>query len=201
MKRHAAILGVALTVVVLAGASPSAGNDDCSIGLQGAPIKIEVFSDFQCPSCRAFYLDTIRPIIQNYARMNKVCLVYYEFPLIQHPLARECSRYAVAARHLGRAQWEQVTEALYSRQAEWSESGKVEWVVAQTLSADDFAKVKQMAHSPEVEQEINREVALATSRGVSSTPTFFVTTNGREQRVVGGVSFEVFKSHIDRNLK
>jgi protein-disulfide isomerase len=200
MKRRAAILVAVLTAVLTAG-SLSAGNDDCSIGLQGAPIKIEVFSDFQCPSCRTFYLDTIRPVIQNYARLNKVCLVYYEFPLMQHPLARECSRYAVAARQLGRAQWEQVTEALYSRQAEWSQTGKVEWVVAQSLSADDFARVKQLANTPEVEQEINREVALATSRGVSSTPTFFVTTNGREQRVVGGVTFDVLKSHIERNLK
>jgi protein-disulfide isomerase len=176
-------------------------NVGCAAGSPGAPIKIEIFSDFECPSCRTFYLETIRPVIDNYARLNRVLVVYYDYPLLQHKYAREAARFAIAARRLGLEQWLKVSDALYGQQAQWSETGKVDWVVAQVLSPEDLVSLKKLMAGPEIDQEIDRAVMLANSRGVTSTPTFFVTTNGREQRVVGGVSYQVMKSHLDRNLK
>ena len=37
-----------------------------SAGSRDAPITIEVFSDYQCPQCRVFYLDTARQLMQSY---------------------------------------------------------------------------------------------------------------------------------------
>ncbi len=201
MKRSAAILGVTILAVLAQGAAGYADNPECVAGLPNSPIKIEVFSDFQCPSCRTFYLETIRPVIDNYARFNKVSVYYYDFPLVQHPYARQAARFAVAARQLGRAQWTQVTDGLYSEQALWSADGKVEAAVARSLSPEDFARIKKLSESPGVNEEIERTVMIGNSRGVTSTPTFFVSAGGREQRVVGGVSYSILKGFIDQNVK
>ena len=50
-------------------------------GAPDSPVKIEVFSDYQCPACRTFFLDTIRPILAGYSSSNKVSVVYRDFPL------------------------------------------------------------------------------------------------------------------------
>ena len=42
-------------------------NVDCVSGKPAAPIKIEVFSDFQCPGCRDLYLNTMRSVFSDYA--------------------------------------------------------------------------------------------------------------------------------------
>ncbi len=202
MTKSAAVLGVAIVLALADGAVGFVDdNPECVAGLPNAPVKIEVFSDFQCPSCRTFYLETIRPVIENYARFNKVSIYYYDFPLVQHPYAREAARFAVAARRLGRAQWTQVTDALYSEQALWSADGKVEAAVARALSPEDLARTKKMVQSPAVNEEIERAVMIGNSRGVTSTPTFFVSAGGREQRVVGGVSYPILKNFIDQNVK
>ena len=109
-----------LTAASLAPAQTGAlkTEDLCLSGKPGAPVRLEVFSDFQCPSCRAFYLETIRPLLKEYGQDNKVCFIYHDFPLNVHKYAFEASRYAVAALRLGRDQWLRVCEALYVDQAE-----------------------------------------------------------------------------------
>ena len=71
-------------------------------GSLNSPIRLEVFSDFQCPSCRQFYLETIQPVLQEYSSKDKVCVIYHEFPLNQHPYARQAALYSEAASRLGR---------------------------------------------------------------------------------------------------
>ena len=40
------------------------------------PVSIEVFSDFQCPSCKALYEQTLRPLSEEYVAKGKVYLVH-----------------------------------------------------------------------------------------------------------------------------
>jgi protein-disulfide isomerase len=140
-------------------------------------------------------------LLRDYARENKVCLVYHDFPLQMHTYARAATRYAVAARRLGVGQWERVSEALYTDQLQWAEDGNIEPVVARALSPDDMAKVKKLLEDPSINQTIDHEVALAAQRQIRSTPTFFLYANGREQRVEGTVSYLILKDYLDRLLK
>jgi protein-disulfide isomerase len=195
-------------LALLAAASPLAAqtglgmqNGYCVGGQPSAPIRIEVFSDYQCPACRAFFLETLRPLLRDYARENKVCLVYHDFPLQMHNYARVAARYAVAARRLGLEQWERVSAALYTDQLQWAEDGKIEPVVARALPPDDMAKVKKLLEDPSINQTIDQEVALAAQRQIRSTPTFFLYANGREQRVEGSISYLILKDYLDRLLK
>ena len=179
-----------------------AGNADAFLmGTKDSPVRIELFSDFQCPSCRSFYLNTVTNLIKEYSAGNKVALLFRDFPLPPHPVARPATRYALAAKSLGHEQWMKVIEYLYSCQAEWSYDGKIEPVLSRILTPEEMQAVKGKMGDPAIEQAIDREVALGNERKVQSTPTVFVTIDGKEQRLVGGLAFPIFKDYIDRGLK
>lgn len=170
-------------------------------GRPEAPIRMEVFSCYQCPPCREFYLETIRPLLKEYARDNKVCVVYYEFPLKIHNYSRDTARYAVAAHRLGQDQWQRVSEALYMDQSQWMFDGKIEPVVARALSAEEMAKVKEFLKDPSIEQTIDQDLAIGTERRIPGTPTFFLYAKGRKEKVVGKISYVVLKDYLNRMLK
>src|SRR3990172_6428027 len=68
----------------LAQTTPAA-DAPCVGGTPSSPVKIEVFSDYQCPACRIFYQGTMRQVLSEYADAGKGCVVYHEFPLNIHP--------------------------------------------------------------------------------------------------------------------
>jgi len=175
--------------------------DSYLMGKADSPVRIEIFSDFQCPMCRTFYLDTVTRLITEYSAGNKVAVVYHEFPLQGHPAARIASRYAVASKALGREQWTKVIEYLYTCQAEWSYDGKIEPVLARILEPGEVEKIRSRLSDPAIEQSIDYEVALGREKKVDSTPTAFVTMGGKEQRLAGGLAFPVLKQFIDSNLR
>jgi len=103
-------------VLAMAPALHAVDSGACIAGSISSPLKIEVFSDYQCPACRQFYLTTMRTIIPEYADSGKACVIYREFPLPMHNHAKEAARYGYAAMQLGVKQWELVTDALFMNQ-------------------------------------------------------------------------------------
>jgi protein-disulfide isomerase len=170
-------------------------------GSRDAPIRIEVFSDFQCPSCRELYLDVMRRTLVEYSSQNKVCLIYHEFPIKTHQYSREAARYAEAASRLGRDQMLKVYDSLFMEQGKWSENGKVESAVSKALSAADFQKLKKTMQDPAINAAIEREIELGQKKQIISTPTFFVYAGGKEQKVEGRLTYPMLKQFIDMTLK
>ena len=63
-------------------------DDDPVRGNQDAPITIVEFSDFQCPFCARFQIQTLPLIIEQYVETGKVKFVYRDFPIQNsHPKA------------------------------------------------------------------------------------------------------------------
>jgi len=197
-------LRLAVVLAMLAtAAAPLRAQDSsaCVGGTPSAAIKIEVFSDYQCPACQQFYLQTMRNVLSEYADKNKACVVYREFPLSQHAHARTAARYGVAALHLGVRQWSQVTDALFLGQEGWAASGDVESVVAKVLSPSDMAAVRKELQSPAaLDANIEADYQLGVQRGVSSTPTFFVTANGKTQKFAAAYTYPILKRYLDSLL-
>ena len=191
-------LGAALSMPALA-ADQSCEN--CLGGGLDAPIKIEVFSDFQCPACRSLYMDTMKQVLKDYSSSDKVCVIYHEFPLAMHAHAREAARYALAARKLGRQQWLAVVDSLYADQPIWSQNGMVQVSVARALSPADFQTLLKIMQDPSINQTIDRDIALGQERKVQSTPTMFVTSLGREQKVEQVLPYPVLKNYFDKIVK
>jgi protein-disulfide isomerase len=171
-------------------------------GALSAPVKIEVFSDFECPSCRELYLEVMRRIIVEYAAQNKVCLIYHEFPLTSiHRYSLEAARIAEAAAQLGRDKELKVFDALFMDQAQWAQDGKFEATIAKALTRAEMQKVKTLMGDPAINAAIQKEVELGQQRQIRSTPTFFIFAKGKEQRVEGRVTYIALKQFIDLSLR
>jgi protein-disulfide isomerase len=173
----------------------------CLGGKLDAPIRIEIFSDFQCPACRSLYLETMKQVLRDYCAYDKVCVIYHEFPLTIHKYARDAARYSIAAQKLGRRQWQAVMDSLYNLQPSWSIDGNVEAAVAKAVSAEDLQKIKALAFEPSINETIVREIATGQRREIRSTPTLFVSAIGREQKVEGPVPYQVLKEYFDSIIK
>src|SRR5262249_7208057 len=114
-----------LTPLQIRGQALDVDPATCLGGTPEAPIRLEVYSDFQCPACRAFYIDTMRQVLKDYCAPNKVCVVYHEFPLTMHKYSRLAARYSLAAQRVGHNQWAAVVDAMYANQATWSIDGNL----------------------------------------------------------------------------
>ncbi len=113
-------LAVALAVPSLVGQAkltPAELTLKKSLGSPSAPIKLEIFSDYQCPACREMHLNTTRQVIDNYVSSGKVYLVHRDFPLAMHPYSRVAARWLNAAAAAGAFQAAET--ALYTKQDQW----------------------------------------------------------------------------------
>jgi protein-disulfide isomerase len=199
------LMSAVLMFLALALPTPASAEDQsceqCLGGGLDAPIRIEVFSDFECPACRGLFMETMKQVLKDYCVPDKVCVIYREFPLPMHRYSRVASRYSMAAQKLGRQQWLAVVESLYADQAVWSQNGLVNVSVARALSPLDYQKVQKLIDDPSINQSIERDVALGQKREIQQTPTFFVTALGKEQKVVGMLPYNVLKDFFDKIVK
>jgi protein-disulfide isomerase len=171
-------------------------------GSLDAPIKIEVFSDFECPSCRGLYLDVMRRVVVDYSGQNRVCLIYHEFPLVRvHRYSQEAARYAEAAAQLGRDKLLKVYDILFMDQAQWSQDGKLEASIAKVLSRAEIQRLKLILRDPGINAAIQKEIKLGEQKLITSTPTFFISAKGNEQRVQGQITYIALKQFIDSKLQ
>jgi protein-disulfide isomerase len=170
-------------------------------GSLNSPIRLDVFSDFQCSACREFYLTTIRKVLKEYSSKDKVCVVYHEYPLSFHQYSREAARYCEAAWRLGLPKLLPVMDAIFQDQAQWSQDGRLEDSVAKALSKDDLLKVKEIMKDSSIDESIEREIRFATKNKVAATPTILISYIGKQQRVEGLVTYLVMKQFIDSVVK
>lgn len=191
-----------------------------TIGNTGAPIKMEVFSDYECPSCGNFYENTLKTMISTYVAENKVYLVHHDFPLQMHRYSGQAARWSNAAAKIGKFQ--DVDGALFNNQAAWTESGDVAKYVQSALSSADFARVAAimrpcMATPPpqskadsslpaadpncSVDKYIVEDIGLGYKVPVKGTPTFVITHKGKTYSPMGSpVGWPVLKQFFDSLL-
>ncbi len=143
----------------------------------------------------------MRQVLKDYANEPRVSVVYHDFPLAMHTYAREATRYSLAAQRMGKDYWLRMADALYTDQARWAQDGKVDFVAYKILNPEEYGRLRRILQDPAINQAVEREVAAAAARKVESTPTFFLVVNGREQKVVGGVTYPILKNYLDRLLK
>jgi protein-disulfide isomerase len=124
---------------------------------------------------------------------NDVNFVYKEFPLpaTMHPNAMPAAKAAVAAGKQGKF-WE-MHDIMFQNNRELTYDKLKEYAGKIGL---DVARWEQDFNSPDVQQQIDREMADGRAVDVSGTPTFFI--NGKR---VMNRSFDGFKDMIEAAMK
>lgn len=195
MTRFALAIAATLALTLSAG-EQSSGR---ALGNPQAPIRIDLFSDFQCPACKVLHEQTISPLITNYVNAGKVYLVQREFPLPMHNHAREAAYVACAAERIGR--YHVVADQLFRTQTQWMVSGDVVGSACSVLGPEEAKKLRALAIAPEIAKELDEEIRAGQSEKLNGTPTMVVTKMVRRFPVSGPVTYEVLSRFIDSLLK
>jgi protein-disulfide isomerase len=194
-----------------------------AIGSKSAPITMEVFSDYQCPSCGALYEQSLKPMISDYVASGKVYLVHHDFPLPIHKYGYEAARWVNAAAVVGK--YPEVEAALYDNQAAWSADGNIAKYVEMAIPGE-FKRVEKLmeacpietapggvtpagysqpgkaAHGCPFDYSIEKDKALGNTVPVSATPTFRFTYKGKPYGPMSGVvSWPIMKQFLDQLLR
>jgi len=201
LKFWTILMIVSALLIPPAAESQRAQPLNCVGGTLNAPIRLEVYSDFQCPACAKFFLEVIIPAVKEYGNAGKICVLYNEFPLNAHKYSNKAARYSLAAQHVGRKHWLALMEALYRKQPIWTQTGDIDMALNGVIPSGDLDQIKKIAKEPSIHDTIKREVALGEEREISSTPTVFVTVNNRTQKIERVLPYEVWKDFFDDNLK
>ena len=160
-----------------------------SKGAKDAKVVVVEFSDYQCPFCGQAE-PLMNQVVQAYPK--DVRRVYKQFPLTSiHQNALPAAKAAVAAGKQGKF-WE-MHQKLFEHQRELSADNYKTW--AKEIGLDVTRFEKDMA-SPEVQAEIDRDIADARSADVTGTPSIFVNGKRLMQRSMDG-----FKAMIDPILQ
>lgn len=164
-------------------------------GPENAKVTIVEFSDFQCPTCKAFD-PVVKSVLAKYP--NDVRFIYRHFPLTTiHPNAQAAAQGAEAAKTFGKF-WE-MHDILFQEQSIWSDLDGASFQkkleeYAEKLTIDKSEFQKRM-DSNEVKEVVTVDVSDGTRANVNGTPTFFV--NGQlvpaPQQLMSVVDVEVAK--------
>jgi protein-disulfide isomerase len=190
-----------------------------TIGNRNAPISMEVFSDYQCPSCGSFYENTLRSMIQDYVANGKVYLIHHDFPLQMHTYSGQAARWANAAAMIG--QFQDVDAALFDNQAKWPVDGDIEKYVAGAISPANFKRIQGIMKGctaapptskadrsmpqPEagcpVDTYIVQDIVLGYQVPVQATPTFIIHYKGQSYPASSGIiTWPILKQFFDTLL-
>jgi protein-disulfide isomerase len=166
-----------------------------SLGPKTAPILIDLYSDFQCPSCKALHDQTLPSVISDYVNKGKVVIVYHDYPLPMHAHAREAARWANAAATVHK--YREVGDAFFKTQDAWASSGDLRSVVATVLTPTEMQHVEALMKDAKFDDGLSKEIALGTKAGVVGTPSMIVTHKLQSYTVGRFVSYPIFKQMLD----
>jgi len=176
-------------------------DDDPVKGDPDAPVTIIEFSDFQCPFCGRFFQQTLPLIEENYIETGKVKLVYRDLPLASiHPNAIPSHIAAECADEQGKF-WE-YHDALFENQSQWNRLGSDELKNIFKQYADelelDAASFDACLDSPDIADEVNKDLSDARTLGATGTPTFFIgTEKDGFVKITGAQPYMVFQASIE----
>jgi protein-disulfide isomerase len=169
-----------------------------TLGDSNAPITIDVFSDFQCPGCKALYEGTLQPLMHDFVAKGKVYLIHRDFPLPMHAFARNAACLACASGKIGK--YEAVSAALFRQQQTWAATGKVADALTSVLTASELQKVQKLAKDPQTMAEIEQDIALGKQRALTQTPTMIIASKGKTYPVSGVISYAILDKFLNSLL-
>lgn len=163
-----------------------------------APITVVELSDFQCPWCRRFTIETLPALEREYIAPGKVRLVFINFPLTEiHRNAAAAHEAAMCAARQGKF-WP-MHDILFRKQEDWAplhEPGATLLAYADSIAADR-EQLRRCVESGATRAEIETDARSAFRTGANSTPTFLIEGG----LLAGQHGIEVWRPILDSILR
>lgn len=162
-------------------------------GLPSAPITVVELSDFGCPYCARFALETYPELHREYVESGQVKWRYVPMVLGIFPNGDLAARAAECAAQQQRF-WP-MHDLLYERQREWKQTGAPEALFsgyARNLGLNE-RRFAACYRSPEAQRRVEQNTRVAAQLGVRATPSFLV--NGHP--VEGALPLPEFRNLLE----
>ena len=131
------------------------------------PIKIEEFTDFQCPYC-ALYHPVIKELSAEFS--DNVDYRFVNYPLLElHPNVKIAHQAVIAAGNQGK--FNEYANILFENQENQLETDLIKYAVQLNLDVEQFTKD---LNSQGTIDKVNADMAEGESRGINATPTFYI---------------------------
>ncbi|MQC27389.1 MAG: DsbA family protein [Chloroflexi bacterium] len=164
---------------------------DPVFGPEDAPITIIEFSDFECPFCKSYFLNTYPRLLADYA--DQIRFVYKDFPLTSiHPDAVPAAMAAQCA--FEQDEFWAYHDLLFDGELGLTRSSFEAYAGQLPLDQEEFAACLD---EDRYVLAVKADADYGAEIGVRSTPTFFINGIG----VVGAQPYEVFSQIIDFELE
>jgi len=186
---------------------PPRKNAKVSVDLDGAPrfghpdakIGMVEFSDYQCPFCRRFHLETFPQLQETYIDTGKLLFIVRNFPLDFHPQAMDAAVAVNCARQQNiKAFWDLQVE-LFSHQDRLGRDFYQDLIKRYKLDQKKYSSCLDDTHQ---KAAIIEDLKYARSLDVQGTPTFFIGRIEGDRlvdavRVVGARPYRIFAQALD----
>jgi protein-disulfide isomerase len=144
-------------------------------GAPSAPVTVYEMSDFQCPYCRRFALETFPVLEREYIVTGKVRWAFVNFPLTSiHANAVPAAELALCAAQQG-AFWP-VHDWIYRSQEKWAPLKDAEPFLLTLADSARINKQKVLTclRAPATRKTVQADAEGAARAGAQSTPTFYI---------------------------
>ncbi len=198
-QRTVTILGIGLVAVVFAAllivpsllrAAAPVGNiipitpralpqvDGVHMGDPNAPVKVDVYEDFQCPRCKDFSEQIEPSLVANDIATGNVYYTFKQFPFIDNSVATQESHQAANASMCAADQnrfWDyhDMVFTNWTGENENNYSDKRLVAFAEQIGLD-MSKFNSCFNNNSHSDQINADLAEGRSIGVTGTPSVFV---------------------------
>ena len=166
------------------------------MGGPNAPVVIEEFADFQCPTCARVH-PVVKEVTANYG--TRIKYIFRNFPLPIHNNAYEAALSAEAAGLQGKF-W-QMQDQIFKGQPTWSSkqpNARETFKEYATKIGLDVAKFEADVTGLNAKARVDQDMRRANALAVNGTPAFYI--NGRPIPL-GQITKTEFPKVIDAELK
>ncbi len=153
-----------------------------SIGNPNAPVKVIEYSDYQCPWCRKFELNSLPYIYKAFIKKGYVYWVFRDYPLVNiHAFAYKAAKYADCSGKF----YMKMRYMLYKYQSVWDKTGDI-YAFLKSKNFPYINSIKSCADSNYPVRIIRQGMLSGDNIGISATPVFLIYQNGQYQEKVQG---------------
>ena len=168
-------------------------DDPRALGDADAPIVMIEWSDFQCPFCASFALETMPELVDEYVDDGTLRFEWRDFPVLGEDSMTAAMAGQAAAQQ---GAFFEMHDEIFAR--EWERNTGELSIESLTEVAGELGldsdRFEQDMQDPDLEQAVRADLQLGQQLGFTGTPAFVI--NGRS--MIGGQPTDTFRQVIDQ---